>query len=299
MSGCDLVANLSGYLGLATGRPHGFMTEFKFACPVCGQHITCAATKSGTKLDCPTCFQKIIVPQAPADAGSKLILTAAQPQSRPVSQTGPVVGTASPPSAYGGRLLVAAIVVLVCAVGAIFAFRASFTKEASAPSLGADAADDRNWTLNLAGVTIPAAPIAGRINGQSLTLSRAILRGGTLELRQGPDVPPDTGVTINLFARQGEDLACQSINVEVNRTNAPRAVLRFHNDQGQVITQPFFQGYALRLDFGQVTNNRLPGKIYFCVPDEAKSWVAGTFEAEILKPLPPRPHPHAPADRRR
>src|SRR5439155_13404848 len=54
------------------------MSEFKFACPVCGQHITADSATSGTRLDCPTCFQKIIVPQAPASAGSKLIVSAVQ-----------------------------------------------------------------------------------------------------------------------------------------------------------------------------------------------------------------------------
>ena len=39
------------------------MSEFKFACPVCGQHITSDASATGKHLECPTCFQKIVVPQ--------------------------------------------------------------------------------------------------------------------------------------------------------------------------------------------------------------------------------------------
>jgi DNA-directed RNA polymerase subunit RPC12/RpoP len=271
------------------------MAEFKFACPVCGQHITCDSSKSGRKLECPTCYQKIIVPAAPTAAGSKLILNAVQAQSRPVPQTGATAEAVARPSSSAGRFPVAVIVVLVCAVGAVFAFRGQLFKTSSPV---ANTANDPNWTLNLADVVIPDATVAGRINGRSLTLQRAILRGGTLELRQGPDLPPDVGITINLFARQGEDLARQSINIEAERTNAPRAVLRFRNDQGQFVTQPFLQGYALRLEFDQVTNGYLPGKIYFCAPDAVKSWVAGTFEAEIRKPLPPRFHPAGPPGRR-
>ncbi len=41
------------------------MSEFKYACPVCGQHIKCDSSQSGTQMECPTCFQKIVVPQAP------------------------------------------------------------------------------------------------------------------------------------------------------------------------------------------------------------------------------------------
>ena len=54
------------------------MSEFKFACPVCGQHITADSSASGSQLDCPTCFRKIVVPQAPA-AETKLLLSATQP----------------------------------------------------------------------------------------------------------------------------------------------------------------------------------------------------------------------------
>jgi DNA-directed RNA polymerase subunit RPC12/RpoP len=272
------------------------MTEFKFACPVCGQHITCDASKSGRRLECPTCFQKIIVPAAPTAAGSKLILTAAQAQPRPVPQAGAMAEAVARPSA--GRFPVAIIVVLVCVAGAVFAFREILFDGSSPSSSAANAGNNANWTLNLAGVAIPDAPVSGRINGRSLTLQRAILRGGTLELRQGPDLPPDVGLTINLFARQGEELAGQFINIEADRTNAPRAVLRFKNDEGQFVTQPFFQGYALRLEFGQATNTQMPGRIYFCAPDVAKSWMAGTFEAEIRKPLPPRAHPPGPPGRR-
>ena len=51
------------------------MSEFKYACPVCGQHIRCDSSQSGTVMDCPTCFQQITVPQAPASGSQKFIIT--------------------------------------------------------------------------------------------------------------------------------------------------------------------------------------------------------------------------------
>ena len=51
------------------------MSEFKYACPVCGQHIKCDSSQSGTVMECPTCFQKIIAPQAPATDDPKFIIT--------------------------------------------------------------------------------------------------------------------------------------------------------------------------------------------------------------------------------
>jgi len=35
----------------------------------------------------------------------------------------------------------------------------------------------------------------------------------------------------------------------------------------------------------------LPGKIYLCTPDEWKSFVLGSFKAEIRKTSPPKPRP--------
>src|SRR6516225_7672381 len=51
------------------------MSEFKFACPVCGQHITADSSASGKPLECPTCFQRIVAPQAPLSGDPKLILS--------------------------------------------------------------------------------------------------------------------------------------------------------------------------------------------------------------------------------
>jgi hypothetical protein len=50
----------------------------------------------------------------------------------------------------------------------------------------------------------------------------------------------------------------------------------------------FDGGYAMRLEFGALANNRMPGKIYLCTPDETKSYIAGTFNVEIRRPRPPR-----------
>jgi hypothetical protein len=40
-------------------------------------------------------------------------------------------------------------------------------------------------------------------------------------------------------------------------------------------------GYALRLEFGADKDGRIPGKIYLCLPDDRKSWLAGSFTLQI------------------
>jgi outer membrane lipoprotein-sorting protein len=46
------------------------MAEFKFACPQCGQHIQCDSGYSGAQINCPSCQQSIVVPQAPRIAAA-------------------------------------------------------------------------------------------------------------------------------------------------------------------------------------------------------------------------------------
>src|SRR5258708_40351660 len=94
------------------------MSEFKFACPVCGQHITADSTTTGSQLECPTCFQKIVVPQAPASADPKFILSAAQvAKPRPGSQN-EAAPLRDKTSSFKEPLLWAAVVLVVVAAGA-------------------------------------------------------------------------------------------------------------------------------------------------------------------------------------
>ncbi|HWQ93762.1 MAG TPA: hypothetical protein VN673_19020, partial [Clostridia bacterium] len=119
---------------------------------------------------------------------------------------------------------------------------------------------------------------------------RVVLQGGALTLRQGKAWPPDLGVTVHLHARQGEDLAGKTIQIGPNRPlPVPRVTLRWKDDQQHPVTRVFTNGYALHLAFGQANNARLPGRIYLALPDPEKSVVAGTFEAEIRKPVPAKP----------
>lgn len=48
----------------------------------------------------------------------------------------------------------------------------------------------------------------------------------------------------------------------------------------------FTDGYAMKLQVSPVENGKFSGKIYLCTPDDLKSFVAGTFTADIKKPKP-------------
>ncbi len=285
------------------------MGEFKFACPVCGQHITADSSASGTRLDCPTCFRKIVVPQAPSAGDSKFILSASQadkprpPQPEAGADLGPLRRSSSRSSLVAGLVL---LLFLGAGAAAVFFWRDKIFHRQRGGSEVRDASPgvstsrppvviypvptNTSWTLELTNALLPAAPVAGRIHGRGFRCERATLQGGNLTLRQGRNWPPDLGVTVVLFAQQGEDLAGKTVVVAPERPPPlPRVILRWKDEQGKAVTRTLNSGYALRVVFGQPANGRMPGEIYLGLPDEAQSFAAGTFDAEIRRAQPPKP----------
>jgi DNA-directed RNA polymerase subunit RPC12/RpoP len=290
------------------------MSEFKYACPVCGQHIMCGSSQEGSVMECPTCFQKITVPQAPSSEDQKFIITGTKVGERPMP-TIPEDRAVMAPEKNWPMAAVVALLILVCAAGAaVFVFRGKIfksstpvapinqfasgsdaesthhqpqvrTKPAPPAPLVAPPASDTNWMLDLGMAAIPDSTAAGRIHGKDFIVERAILQSGTLTLRTGRGGPVDFGVIINFGGAQPESLAGQSLNITTNADKAAGIMLRWRDgDQQSRVT--ISNSYALRLDFGRLAGNHLTGKIYLCAPDETKSYIAGTFNADIRRPRP-------------
>ena len=279
------------------------MSEFKYACPVCGQHIKCDSSQSGTVMECPTCFQKITAPQAPKTDDPKFIITGTKVGERPIPAAVADSGAAPTPipeKSFPGPAIIFIVLFCVAAVG-LFAFHGKIFKSTGGqgapgtspsqkpvkpppppkPVVVAPPANDTNWMLDLAAVTIPDSTAAGRVHGRDFICDRAILQGGTLTLRGATDL----GATINFGGVLPEALAGQSINVATNAEKAARVILRWKEDNLS-LRENFTNGYALRIEFGLLDNNHLPGKVYLCMPDAEKSYLLGTFTVEVRKPKP-------------
>ena len=289
------------------------MSDFKFACPICGQHITCDSGSSGSQMDCPTCFRHLVVPQAPAPGKTNFVITASEVQTRSV----PLPRQADTPTiAQPKKLPIVAIIIGVLICGAVIAAVAYFihAKKVQPSAMNGDqtndvvtaitptntqpvvvlpppAADATNWSLTLDNAAIPDAPASGAVHGFGFTLERSTIQDGKLDLRQGAKWPPDTGVSIHLFAKRIEDIAGRTVIIEPTRTNAPKVILRWKDERGKGVNSEFKMGYAARVEFGQVNGKWLPGKIFIATPDDEHSYVAGTFNAEIRKPSPPKKKP--------
>jgi len=264
-------------------------------------------------MDCPTCFRKLVVPQAPAPGKTNFVLTASEVKTRTFPLPGKVDAPIIPETK---KLPVAAIAigVLICgaAVGSIVYFAKSKNTPGDGKEIGETNAlvatlaptnaqpafilpppstDATNWTLSLDNAVIPESPSSGGVNGFGFNLERSTIQEGKLDLRQGTKWPPDVGVSIHLFAKRIEDIAGRTVIIEATRTNAPKVILRWKDERGKAVNKEFKSGYAARLEFGQINGKWLPGKIFIATPDDEHSYVAGTFRAEIRKPSPPKKRP--------
>ena len=294
------------------------MSEFKFACPVCGQHITADSGSTGSQLECPTCYRKIIVPQAPASADSKFILSAAEANKpRPPQPSLPGAAlVAKEPARTGMPVALWIALILLCLLGTVaFAFREKiFGPKKSDATQTAVAAGETNddgtppagksppvpvvtnnvaWNLDLADAAYPEAGAAGKLRGEFVACNRNTLTGGALGFRQSVRGLPDLSVTIYFFAKQPDELRGKTINVTTNDTLAPRVTVRWKEGK-DTRSESFTNGYALKLEFAEFVGNRAPGKIYLSLPDESQSRIAGTFNADIRKLSPPKPKPAKP-----
>src|SRR5277367_3070223 len=230
------------------------MSEFKYACPVCGQHIKCDSSQAGSQMECPTCFQKITVPQAPSSDEQKFIITGTKKSERPVQKL-PEESSSAIPAAKGFPGAVVVVIILIFIGAAVaFVYRGTIfksknvstiaandttdetnqapakTQKPTRPALVAPPASDTNWMLSLDGMTnFPDAMAAGRIHGQDFIVERASLQNGTLTLRAGRNGAVTFGVEINFGGAQPEALAGQSLNIATNAPMAARVTLHWQD----------------------------------------------------------------------
>ena len=232
------------------------MSEFKFACPVCGQHMMCDESQAGSVMDCPTCFQKIIAPRAPAP-GTKFILTGNKLTDKRITARVQDSSIIQPKKGFPAALAVCLILGFMAAVAGVIywttiihprkvvkenpphtnpANGAEAPKPAPKPAPVAPPASDANWVLNLDAVTnLPDAPVAGRIHTQNFIIERAYFStNGTLTLRAGTHGPLEFGVLISFTGAQAESLSGQTLNVTTNADKAAKVTLRWKDDADTV-----------------------------------------------------------------
>ena len=267
------------------------MSEFKFACPVCGQRMAVDSSASGAQVECPTCFQIIIVPKAPME-GSKYQLSATQ-FIKPVILP-PPPKPAAPPAPQRKSAALIFVLILACAIVTALFVREKIAGPRREPATAGSTNEvppvaSPLWTLDLTNATFPAQAAAGKIHGRDFVCQQAVLLNDFLMLRSSTNRRPEMAANVFLFPNAAfsnatETLSGKSFNAGTNQTGSIPAVMLVWRDGDMRVMETFTNGFAMKLQFGAVSSNELPGKIYLCLPDEMKSCVAGTFTAEIRNP---------------
>jgi hypothetical protein len=246
------------------------MSDFKCACPACGQHFLCDTSLAGAVMACPTCSQKITLPPAPAMVNPERIIPGAKAGNCPapkLPERHATVAKRKSPAA-----IVVALAILICIVGiALATFREKIFKPTE------------YWTLDVNAVDTPDVPARGRIHGKLFTAKEMHLNKDGLTLRT-PQLPPEAGVTILLHPNPIESLYGKTLLFEKNTPGAPGVFLRWKNAKGQEAGGTIYNGYSLRIEFDNAKGNHVSGKIYLCVDDEMENYVVGKFNAKIIMP---------------
>src|SRR5581483_9341222 len=138
-------------------------------------------------------------------------------------------------------------------------------------------ANDGNWTTDPDKMVIPDHTVDGIFHGNNFLFRRAFFRGAGLKI-----------VSANRASLEihnlGNTIDGKSFNVQIkDPANAIPHLVMTWPEGALEPTAVVTRGYAMKLEFGPVTNGKTAGKIYICLPDNSKSWLAGTFDVEILK----------------
>jgi hypothetical protein len=207
------------------------MSEFKFACPVCGQHMNCDSSHAGSVMECPTCFQKITAPQTTATGEQKFILTGTKFAGKKISA--PPAGTTGQTRAKLPMFpfwIVIVIVVVLAAAGGIFFLNGKCPNEIARSVMPAAPVLSSAWqtadigTVGLAGAMSQAdgvatlsgsgADIWQRADGFQFVF-QALNGDGTLAVQvlniQNTDEWAKAGVMIRETANAGSVFALASL----------------------------------------------------------------------------------------
>jgi len=129
------------------------------------------------------------------------------------------------------------------------------------------------WTLNLDSVHFPEHPVSGSFRGAAFAAASERYRNGSLTIADASGA----AYVIGLGLKRGEPLGGTSYTVTPADSASKRRVSLAWQEDGNPTTQRVPRGYAMKLEFGESTRNRIQGRIYLCLPGTNKNCAAGTF----------------------
>jgi hypothetical protein len=143
------------------------------------------------------------------------------------------------------------------------------------------------YQLDPANHRFPAGPPAGRLDGKPFTPNRVEFTEKSLVFRQGNEFDPDLELKVALRPDPGKPILPVTLTVKPDQkwadANLPAVTTLAKSGTGTPRNVLVPEGYALTLEAGPREQGKVRGRIYLCLPDPAKSYLAGTFEAEWVR----------------
>jgi hypothetical protein len=141
------------------------------------------------------------------------------------------------------------------------------------------------WTADLKEMTPPDAPAVGVIRGREFKPDTVTLQpGGRLVFREGSGTFANAEVELWLILKPNESVENKTYEVGrgVRAAVTPHVRIATLPEGAKVPRQEsFVANYSLKLTFGAKDNDgAIPGTIYLCTPDAARSFFAGKFSAK-------------------
>jgi hypothetical protein len=130
------------------------------------------------------------------------------------------------------------------------------------------------WTLDLKNMKASDDAVEGRVFGAEFKPKVQLVNTG-LSLQSGNDM-----IHIFLNLKPGEGIAGKSYQVGPDDSDGPAVHVHVLSTKPGGV-QAYGKGYAMRLEFGPEKDGSVPAKLYLCLPDERKSWLAGSFTLNI------------------
>jgi hypothetical protein len=142
------------------------------------------------------------------------------------------------------------------------------------------------WTKDLKEMTPPDAPAVGVIRGREFKPDSVTLeRTGRLTFRQGSGAVPDVEVDLVFVVKPRETAENRTIEIGEGRKPQFTPLVRLTTrEEGKKAPTPesFPWDYTLKLMLGpKDKDGSVPGTIYLCTPDAARSFFAGKFKATM------------------
>ena len=130
---------------------------------------------------------------------------------------------------------------------------------------------------------IPDKPAAGKVHGKIFKIESATLEEGCLKLWQGEGFSTHLEqFEIDLSRKNVENFSGKTFAVELNQKAGIEITIAYSGaEKGSIKTSTYMKNYTMKLEFGTAKDGKIPGKIHLRLPDEMRSFVLGTFEAEM------------------